>query len=114
MIFDAVRSREDGHIQTKGSSLFSSADVPPQGVAEMLTRQNFKNEGLFGFKNTMKYTEKSFDVNEQIAVLGVIRDGFDSQGAPVKIMDKVRSIPQHPPVGVHANNLVSLAIYIYA
>jgi hypothetical protein len=90
-----VRSGQDGHLQTRGGGLFQSAEADPPGIEALMARNNFKNDGFLGMKAQMRYTESSFDVNEQLAVLGVIRDGADSHGAPVKLIERVSRSHSH-------------------
>lgn len=52
---------------------------------------------LIGYsKRLMNYSEESFDVLEQLACLGIVKDGFDWTGQPIKVLHPidVSSIPK--------------------
>lgn len=58
----------------------------------MLKRHNFSVETnvLVGYsKKLMTYSEESFDVLEQLACLGIVKDGVDWNGQPIKVLHPI-------------------------
>jgi hypothetical protein len=89
-----VRGVDDGRAASgAGAVSFFESETLPQGISELLARHNFQVEydALIGKKKRrMDYREESFDLNEQIACLGVIKDGVDWTGAPVKVLHPIQ------------------------
>lgn len=72
-----------------GRVAFFQSETLPDGISRLLSRHNFQVETNLFFvkkKKKMKYFEESFDVGEQIACLGIVRDGVDSNGYPIKVL----------------------------
>jgi hypothetical protein len=62
----------------------------------MLKRHQIELDSQVWFMNVHKqihYQEESFDINEQLSCLGIIRDGKDSFGNSIKIMHPVSFPP---------------------
>ena len=85
-----VRGVNDGTATSgAGSVSFFQSETLPDGIAKLLERHNFKVEiDLFigKSKKEMRYVEESFCVGEVIACLGIVKDGRDRDGRPVKIL----------------------------
>jgi hypothetical protein len=98
-----VRGLNDGQATSgAGAVSFFQSETLPEGIAALLERHNFQVEVnvLFGkMKKEMKYVEECFKVGEQIACLGVVKDGIDPAqgGRPIKTL-----------LPMHANALTDL------
>jgi hypothetical protein len=87
-------SIEDGAMMSGmgAASVFQHENIPP-GVKDMLARHGMQIEREFmGIvsKREMRYAESKVELNEQIAILGVVTEGLDWNGRPVKQLQPVR------------------------
>jgi hypothetical protein len=80
------------------ASFFQSENIAP-GIQELLNRHNFKVETnvLIGvMKKKMRYIEQSYDVDEQIALLGIVQDGLCPDGSNLRVIEQVSIIVYVP------------------
>lgn len=87
--FGKIQSVRDASAST---SIFSQ---PPPGIQYLIGRHLgnawnwMANQGRTG---RFRYTQSSFDVNELVAALGVVRAGIDPMTSqPLKILDPITS-----------------------
>ena len=53
--------------------------------------QAFSWSGMPNATGNFRYTQQSFDVNEQIAALGIVASGVDGFGQPCKVLQQIQS-----------------------
>ena len=53
--------------------------------------QAFSWSGMPNATGNFRYTQQSFDVNEQIAALGIVASGVDGFGQPCKVLQPIQA-----------------------
>lgn len=80
----------DGHTDIGGRTDFS---IPPPGIAMIIGQDIIGHmwTGRHDITGRFRYSQRSFDVNEAVACLGVVAPGATPDGQPCKIMQPATS-----------------------
>ncbi len=96
-------------MQTQGNTLFNMFENGnyPQGIKALCARHNFDLEYSFlgvVTKKKMRFVESAFDINEQVALLGVIETTRNSAGNQIYKMVPVSYITRYILTFLFFNN----------